>query len=51
MNGGGTGVVLESPTEEKVNHALRLKFPASNNKAEYEALLAGLRLAKEMRVE
>ena len=27
---------------------LRLQFPATNNEAEYEALIAGLCLAKEM---
>ena len=42
MNGSGTGVILESPTGEKISYTLRLEFPASNNKAEYEALLAGL---------
>ncbi|CAL9011833.1 unnamed protein product, partial [Prunus brigantina] len=31
-----------------LEYALRFKFHASNNEAEYEALLAGLRLAKEM---
>ena len=51
MNGSGAGVVLESPTGEKVCYALRLEFPASNNEAEYEALIARLRLAKEMGVE
>ena len=30
---------------------LRFGFKASNNKVEYEALLAGLKLAREMRVE
>ena len=48
VNGSGAGVVLESPTREKVRYALRLQFPATNNKAEYEALIAGLHLAKEM---
>ena len=51
VNRSGAGVVLESPTGEKVNYALRLEFPASNNEAEYETLLAGLCLAKEMRAE
>ena len=51
VNGIGACVVLESPTREKVNYALRLEFPSSKNEAEYKALLAGLRLAKEMRVE
>ena len=45
------GVVLESPMGEKVCYALRLQFPALNNEAEYKALIAGLRLAKEMGLE
>ena len=49
MNGSGAGIVLESPTGAKVHYALRLEFPASNNEAEYKALLDGLCLAKEMR--
>ena len=48
VNRSGTGIVLESPMGEKVRYALRLQFPASNNKAEYEALIVGLRLAREM---
>ena len=51
MNMSGTGIILENPTKEKISYALRLKFPASNNEAEDEALLAKIRLAKEMRVE
>ena len=51
MNGSGTGVVLESLMGQKVRYALRLQFPTSNNEAEYEALIAGLRLAKEMGLE
>ena len=31
--------------------ALRFGFKASNNEAEYEALIVGLNLAKEMKVE
>ena len=31
--------------------ALRFGFQASNNEAEYEVLIAGLKLAKEMKVE
>ena len=31
--------------------ALRFEFKAFNNKAEYKALIAGLNLAKEMKVE
>lgn len=42
--GTGAGVILESPEGEKVSYAVRLKFKATNNQAEYEALIAGLEL-------
>ena len=32
--------------EDKFEYALRFKFQASNNEAEYEALLAGIRMCK-----
>ena len=48
VKGSGAGIVLESPMGEKVCYTLRLQFPASNNEAEYEALIAGLRLVREM---
>ena len=48
-NMSGTCIILESPTGEKISYTLRLKFSASNNEVEYEALLAGLRRMKEMR--
>ena len=51
VNGSGAGVILESPTGEKVSYVLRIEFSASNNEAEYEALLVGICLAKEMSVE
>ena len=40
-----------SLTGEKISYAFRLEFPALNNEVEYKALLARLRLAKEMRAE
>ncbi|CAL8161747.1 unnamed protein product [Prunus armeniaca] len=46
--GCGAGLVLISPDEVVLEYALRFKFHASNNEAEYKALLAGLRLPKEM---
>ncbi|KAI5348612.1 hypothetical protein L3X38_001499 [Prunus dulcis] len=46
--GCGAGLVLVSPDKVALEYAIRFKFQASNNEAEYEALLAGLRLAKEM---
>ncbi|CAL2246367.1 unnamed protein product [Prunus armeniaca] len=46
--GCGAGLVLISPDKIVLEYALRFKFHASNNEAKYEALLTGLRLAKEM---
>ncbi|KAG7548084.1 Integrase catalytic core [Arabidopsis suecica] len=43
--GSGIGIRLETPTKEIIEQSFRLMFPASNNEAKYEALLAGLRLA------
>ncbi|XP_075494699.1 uncharacterized protein LOC142532266 [Primulina tabacum] len=44
-DGSGVGVVLISPAGKEVKLAVRLDFRASNNEAEYEAVLAGLRVA------
>ncbi|GJX55289.1 reverse transcriptase domain-containing protein [Tanacetum coccineum] len=41
---------LIAPDDVEYSYALRLNFSNSNNEAEYEALLAGLRIAKEMQV-
>ncbi|KAM1626439.1 hypothetical protein ACFXTN_013441 [Malus domestica] len=48
--GCGAGLVLTTPDKVALEYALRFKFKASNNKAEYETLLAGLRLAKHLGV-
>ncbi|XP_071740103.1 uncharacterized protein [Rutidosis leptorrhynchoides] len=47
----GIGLLLVSPNGEEITYAIRLKFAASNNEAEYEALLVGLRLAKSIDVQ
>jgi probable phosphoglycerate mutase len=44
---GGRGLLFISPLGEHMRYAVRLHFPASNNMAEYEALLCGLRIAIE----
>ncbi|XP_020207400.1 uncharacterized protein LOC109792401 [Cajanus cajan] len=49
LGGSGAGIVLEGPRGILLEQSLRFKFRASNNQAEYEALLAGMALAKEMR--
>src|SRR6187401_1893835 len=48
LEGSGAGVVFTSPRGDKFCYVLRLMFPCTNNAAEYEALLHGLRIAKEM---
>jgi ribonuclease HI len=45
--GAGAGLLFISPFEEHMRYAVRLHFPTSNNMAEYEALLCGLRIAIE----
>ncbi|KAM2574826.1 hypothetical protein TB2_006730 [Malus domestica] len=51
QQGCGVGLVLTTPDKVAMEYALRFKFKASNNEAEYEALLAGLRLAKHLGVK
>ncbi|XP_020240077.1 uncharacterized protein LOC109818937 [Cajanus cajan] len=48
QQGSGAGIILEGPGHVVVEQSLRFGFKASNNQAEYEALLAGLRLAKDL---
>ena len=48
--GSGAGVVLISPDRSRLCYAIRLHFLASNNTAEYEALINGLRIAIELGV-
>ena len=48
QQGSGAGVVLERPNGLLIEKALRFAFKASNNQAEYEALIAGMLLAKDM---
>ena len=43
--------MLISLEGHKIYCALHFGFPMSNNEAEYEALIAGLKLKKELRVE
>nr|CAN71093.1 hypothetical protein VITISV_000384 [Vitis vinifera] len=49
-SGSGVGLLLQSPTGEHLEQAIGLGFPASNNEAEYEAILSGLALALALSV-
>src|ERR1041384_5136826 len=50
LQGSGAGVVLTSPTGEKLCYVLQLQFTCANNAAEYKARLHSLRLAREMNI-
>jgi ribonuclease HI len=43
----GAGLLFISPLGKHMRYTVRLHFPTSNNMAEYEALLCGLRIAVE----
>ncbi|XP_073116137.1 uncharacterized protein [Elaeis guineensis] len=49
--GSGAGFLLTGPEGVTTEHALRFDFKASNNQAEYEALVAGLKLALELGID
>jgi ribonuclease HI len=48
--GAGAGLLFISPLGKHLRYVIRLHFPASNNVAEYEALVNGLRIAVELGV-
>jgi ribonuclease HI len=49
--GTGAGLLFVSPLGEHMRYAVCLHFPASNNMAEYEALLCGLEIAIEIGIK
>ena len=49
--GSGAGLILTSPDKINVEYALRFGFQASNNEAEYKAVIAGLNLAYSMEAD
>ncbi|CAL8163986.1 unnamed protein product [Prunus armeniaca] len=51
QKGARAGVVIITPDGTLLEQAITLGFPALNNEAEYEALLAGLCLAKELAIK
>nr|GEW42701.1 reverse transcriptase domain-containing protein [Tanacetum cinerariifolium] len=51
VDGSGAGLILTNPDGVEFTYALRFQFAASNNEAEYEALIAGLRIATQMGVK
>jgi ribonuclease HI len=51
LEGAGEGVLLISPTGEQLKYVLPIFWKVSNNEAEYEALLHGLRLAASLGIK
>nr|GEX32114.1 reverse transcriptase domain-containing protein [Tanacetum cinerariifolium] len=51
VDGSGAGLILTNPEGAEFTYALRFRFDVTNNEAEYEALIAGLRIAEQMGVK
>ena len=51
IGGLGVGVVLTLPKGDRLRSVLQIHFIASNNVAEYEALLHGLKVAREINIK
>jgi hypothetical protein len=49
--GSGAGIVFISPTKEVIPMSYKLEFDTTNNISEYEALLLGLKAAKDMGID
>ncbi|GKB62031.1 reverse transcriptase domain-containing protein [Tanacetum coccineum] len=48
IDGSGAGLILTNPEGVEFTYAMKFRFEATNNEAEYEALTAGLRIAEKM---
>jgi hypothetical protein len=48
LKGAGAGIVLIPPEGDTLKYVIQLEFSTTNNIAEYEGLVTGLRLAKEI---
>ncbi|KAH9296363.1 hypothetical protein KI387_039951, partial [Taxus chinensis] len=51
FHGSGAGVVLITPSGDPIPQAFRLAFPCMNNIAEYEALIARMKLAIKWNIQ
>ena len=45
---GKEGVILITPERDTLRYGVQLQFPATNNEAEYEAILMGLKVKKAL---
>ena len=49
--GAGIDLQLKAPIRERVEQAIRLDFPVSNNETKYEVILAGIDVAQSISSE
>ena len=49
--GASVGLVFISPLRVRMRYMVRLHFPSSNNVAEHEALINGLRITIELGIQ
>ncbi|GJV89979.1 reverse transcriptase domain-containing protein [Tanacetum coccineum] len=50
-DGSGAGLMIVNPEGTEFTYALKFKFTTTNNEAEYEAVIAGLHIVKEMKIK
>ena len=51
LNVAGAGILFISPRGEQLKYVLQLLFKATNNAAEYEALIHGLRITASLGIK
>ncbi|GKE12432.1 reverse transcriptase domain-containing protein, partial [Tanacetum coccineum] len=51
IDGSGAGLILTNPEWVEFTYVMRFRFETTNNEAEYEVLIAGLRIAEQMGVK
>nr|GEV30661.1 reverse transcriptase domain-containing protein [Tanacetum cinerariifolium] len=51
IDGSRASLIITNPKGMEFTYALRFRFRATNNEAEYEALIAGLRIAEQIGVK
>ncbi|GKF19325.1 reverse transcriptase domain-containing protein, partial [Tanacetum coccineum] len=51
VDGSGAGLILTNSEGAEFTYAMRFRFEATNNEAEYEALIAGLRIAEKIGIK
>ena len=51
INSAGAGILFIMPTKDRLGYVLQFHFRASNNAAEYEVCLHGLRIAVKFGVK